>query len=408
MDRRLIPVLATVLIDGMGLALVVPVLPGLLRSVGHLSDLSWLFGAFLGLYALMQFLASPLLGTASDRFGRRPVLLLSLAGAVADYLFMALAPSLALLFLGRAIAGITSASLAIASAAVADITPEAGRTRRFGQLSAAMGLGFIVGPALGGLVGGYSVRAPFLVAALMAAANLALALLFFRETKPARPAEGLAEEAGAPAPVSLNPLAPLRWALSFPVLAPLLGAFILLCMAGQVPGALWVLYGEDRFGWLPVTTGLSLAVFGLFHALIQAFAAGRISRRWGDRVTLVIGMLADATAYLAIAFATRGTVAFALLPFFCLGGIAMPALQSLLSGRVKGEAQGRLQGVLASLNSLVSSAVPLAISAGYFAARQHGAPGLVWIGGAALYLPCLVLVLGRMANPASRPGPARP
>jgi DHA1 family tetracycline resistance protein-like MFS transporter len=408
MDRRLFPILATVLIDGMGLALVMPVLPGLLRSVGHLHDLGWLFGAFLGLYALMQFLASPLLGAASDRFGRRPVLLLSLAGAVADYLFMALAPTLPLLFLGRALAGITSASLAVASAAVADITPEAVRTRRFGQLSAAMGLGFIVSPALGGLVGGYSVRAPFLVAALMAALNLVLALLFFRETRVANTAEGSAKEGAAQARVSLNPLAPLRWALTFPVLAPLLGAFILLCMAGQVPGTLWVLYGEDRFGWLPVTTGLSLAVFGLLHALIQAFAAGWISRRWGDQVTLIIGMLADATAYIAMAFATRGTVAFALLPLLCLGGIAMPALQSLLSSRAESAAQGKLQGVLASLNSLVSSAVPLVISAGYFATRQHGMPGLVWMCGAALYLPCLLLASGRAARPLPKPDPASP
>ncbi|MDB5440934.1 MAG: tet, partial [Caulobacteraceae bacterium] len=179
-------ILATVGLDAMGIGLVMPIIPRLLREVGHTADLGWRFGAFLGLYALMQFLCSPILGTLSDRFGRRPVLLVSLAGAAVDYVFMGLAPTLALLFVGRAIAGITGANMAVAQAYIADITPEAQRARRFGLFSAVFGLGFIAGPLLGGLLGGVWVRAPFLAAAVLNGLNFLMAVLFLPESNAAR------------------------------------------------------------------------------------------------------------------------------------------------------------------------------------------------------------------------------
>ncbi|MER8443096.1 Tet(A)/Tet(B)/Tet(C) family tetracycline efflux MFS transporter [Mesorhizobium sp. M1066] len=388
MKRAYPVVLMAMALDAVGIGLIMPVLPGLLRQVGHVDDIGWIFGAFLAAYAAMQFLFSPLLGALSDRYGRRPVLLLSLAGAMADYLFMAFAPTLPLLFVGRVIAGITGASMAVASAYIADITPEGRRARSFGQLSAAFGVGFIAGPALGGILGDIWLRAPFLAAAVLNGLNLTLA--FFLLPEPPR-AEGTREA------ISLNPLAPLRWALTFPALLPLIGAFVILGLVGEVGGTIWVLYGQDKFGWNLFTIGISLALFGLFHAGAQGFVAGPIAERWGEKRALVVALGADSTAYVSIALATQGWMAFALLPLFCLGGIGVPSLQSLLTARVGEDHQGRLQGVLASMTSLASVFGPLIISMTYFHTRSVF-PGLVWIAGAALYLLCLPLLSAGLAR----------
>ncbi len=385
MNRSLLAIFATITLDAAGIGLTLPIIPGLLRDVGHVGDLGWRFGAFLSLYALMQFLASPLLGVLSDRIGRRPVLLLSLAGAAIDYLFMAFAPSLILLFVGRAIAGVTASNMAVASAYIADVTPEHMRARRFGQLSACFGIGFIAGPVVGGMLGEVWIRAPFLAAALLNTANLVVTFFLVRESRAAEPA-------GTARP-SLNPLAPLRWALGFPVLLPLIGAFVAFSFIGEIAGTIWVLYGEDRFAWSPVTIGISLAGFGLLHALAQAFLAGPLTERLGEKRALFIGMAADAAAYSLIAVTTVGWMAFLLLPLFCLGGVSMPALQSLLTARVDGDHQGRLQGVLASMTSLASIFGPLAISSLYFASRAVF-PGLVWVVGAALYGVTIPLIAG--------------
>ncbi len=379
-------ILATVLLDAAGIGLVMPIIPRLLREVGHTGDLGWRFGAFLGLYALMQFACSPVLGALSDKLGRRPVLLVSLAGAAIDYVFMALAPSLAWLFVGRAIAGITGANMAVAQAYIADITPEAQRARRFGVFSAMFGLGFILGPVLGGLLGGFWVRAPFLAAAALNGLNFLMALLILPE--PER------ERSGSFDPAAFNPFASLRWAAAFPALLPLMAAFLTLHLVGEVGGTIWVIYGEDKFAWDPWTIGFSLAGFGLFHALAQAFVAGPLAERFGERRAITFGILADAVAYVAIALATKGWMAFLLLPMFCLGAVGQPSIQSLLSRQVGEDQQGRLQGVLASLASLASVIGPVAISQIYFASRGWF-PGLIWTLGAALGLMCLPILLSK-------------
>jgi DHA1 family tetracycline resistance protein-like MFS transporter len=379
-------ILATVALDAVGIGLVMPIIPRLLREVGHTGELGWRFGAFLGLYALMQFLCAPLLGAISDKVGRRPVLLVSLAGAAIDYVFMALAPSLAWLFVGRAIAGITGANMAVAQAYIADITPEDQRARRYGLFSALFGVGFIAGPVIGGLLGEVWVRAPFLAAAALNGLNFAMALFVLPESHKAR--------GGDIDRTAFNPFGSLRWASAFPALLPLLLAFIVLSLVGEIGGTIWVLYGEDRFAWSPWTIGLSLAGFGLFHALAQAFVAGPLAERFGERRALLVGIVADSAAYVALALATRGWMAFLLLPVFCLGGVGQPALQALVSGQVGEDQQGRLQGVLASMASLASVIAPVAISQIYFASRGVF-PGLVWVLGAALYLLCLPVALGR-------------
>jgi MFS transporter, DHA1 family, tetracycline resistance protein len=388
-------VFGTIVLDSAGIGLTLPIFPRLLAEVGHNGDLGWRFGAFLSLYALMQFLFSPVLGSLSDRFGRKPILILSLGGAAVDYLFMALAPTLGLLFLGRAISGITGASGAVASAIITDITPEDQRARRFGQLSACFGVGFIAGPALGGLLGEISVRAPFLAAAALNALNLLLAVALLRETR-----------AGGSFPTdlksSLSPLGSFRWLLNVRRLLPLVGTYVVLALVGEVGGTIWVLYGQDRFSWEPLTIGISLAGFGLFHALAQAFVAGPVAERWGERRAVLIGILSDSAAYVLIALASQGWMAFVLLPLFCVGGIGAPALQSLLTAEVDDSEQGRLQGMLASMTSLASIAGPLLISTLYFQTRGTF-PGLVWICGAALYLVCLPVILSK---PRSRTTPS--
>jgi MFS transporter, DHA1 family, tetracycline resistance protein len=388
-------VLTIIGLDASGIGLTLPILPRLLSEVAHTTELGWRYGAFLSLYALMQFLFSPLLGIWSDKVGRRPVLLASLAGATIDYLFLALAPSLSLLFVGRAIAGITGASQAVASAYISDVTSEAQRARRFGQLSAFQGLGFIAGPLIGGFLGDLWVRGPFVAAAVLNGITFCVTLFLLRE--PARHHHAQQLE------TTLNPIKPFQWALSIPSLLPLLLIYMVFTLIGQVGASIWVIYGADQFSWTPFWIGVSIACFGLGHALAQAFIAGPLAERFGERFTLLLGVFADASASVALGFATRGWIAFALMPLFCLGGIGFPALQSLLTRQADAQNQGRLQGVLASLLSLTSIVGPLGISALYFASRARF-PGLVWVAAASLY----IIMLPPLINLSSKSHTATP
>jgi MFS transporter, DHA1 family, tetracycline resistance protein len=389
-------VLAIVALDFAGIGLTLPIIPRLLSEVAHTGNLGWRFGAFLSLYALMQFIFSPILGIWSDRVGRRPVLLCSLAGAAVDYIFMAAAPSLGLLFVGRAIAGITGASQAVASAYIADVTSEGDRARRFGQLNAVQGMGFIAGPLIGGLLGTVWIRAPFIAAAGLNGITFLVTLLVLRE--PPRHAAAAGDEPhgepyGEPnGEPYVNPFRTFQWAWSVPALLPLLGMFLVFTLVGQVGGTIWIIYGSDRYGWTPFWIGVSIACFGLLHAIAQAYLAGPMTERRGERFALTVGVVADSTASVLIAVASKGWMAFALMPLFGLGAVGLPALQSLLSGKVDAQKQGRLQGVLASITSLASIVGPLAISSVYFAYRAKF-PGLVWIAGAALYLLTIPILL---------------
>ncbi len=386
--QALAAVYATVTLDAAGIGLVMPMLPRLLRETDHGAGLGWRYGGFLAVYALMQFVCAPLLGALGDRYGRRPVLLAALAGAALNYLSMAFAGAFVWLFLGRLVAGICGASVSVASACIADMTPEAQRARRFGQLSACFGAGFILGPALGGVLGDWSLRAPFAAAAALATLNLAFTALVLPESH--------RERASAEA-VTLNPFAALRWLGAFPALAPLLAAYVIFALVGEVGGTVWVPYGEDRFGWSGVSIGLSLAGFGACHALVQAWLVGPLTERCGSLRALWLAMGADAAAYVLIAWATHGWMAWLLLPLFCVGGIGAPTLQALLSAQVDGERQGRLQGTLAGMSALASVIGPLAISAVYFHSRASF-PGLIWILGAMLYALCLPMLRAGMSS----------
>lgn len=391
MHKPLFVILAAVTLDAIGIGLIFPILPKLLREVGHVSDATVLLGVMLALYSLCQFLFSPILGVLSDRFGRRPVLLVSLAGAAIDYLVMAFAPQLWLLVIGRAIAGITSANMAVATAYITDISTEDERARRFGLFHAMFGIGFIIGPVLGGVLGDYWVRAPFIAAAVLNAANFTLALLVLPESRPGQPGAKFDLD-------TLNPFKPLKWALTFKALIPLMAIFVIMNFVGTMYGVVWALFSEDQFQWNGMMIGLSLGAFGVFHAGAQAFLTGPVVARIGERWALIVGMSFELLALVILGIATQGWVLFALAPIFALGGIGMPALQSLITSQVGSDKQGQLQGVLASLVSLASVIGPLFYSFVYFEIR-HQWPGLIWIVGAGIYLLALPLMLGIRRRP---------
>ncbi|MFT7722729.1 MAG: Tet(A)/Tet(B)/Tet(C) family tetracycline efflux MFS transporter [Roseateles sp.] len=390
-NRALTVILMTLLLDAVGMSLVLPILPGLLRELAGADATSRHYGALLAVYAAMQFLFAPVLGALSDRFGRRPVLLASLAGAAADYVLMALAPSLAWLYVGRVLSGITGASMAVGTAYITDVTPEPERAKRYGQMGAALGLGFVAGPLIGGVLGEWSLRAPFVAAAVMNALNLALAWVALPESNRHRTARL--------AWAKLNAFSALHRLSGRPPLLPLVGVFAVVALVSQVPGSLWVLYGQERFGWSAWVAGLSLACYGALHAASQAFVTGPMVARLGERRALLAGMAADGLGFAGMGVAVAGWMPFALLPLFAAGGLALPALQALLARQVDERHQGELQGTLASLNSLIGIAGPLAATAG-FAATQHAWPGAVWGVAAVVYLLALPLLFSRRARAA--------
>lgn len=398
MNKALAVILTAVVLDSIGIGLIFPILPSLLREVAHHDDISTLYGLMLALYAAMQFIFSPVLGVLSDRYGRRPVLLLSLAGAVLDYVLMSLAPELWMLVLGRAIAGLTSANMAVATAYITDISDEADRARHFGYFHAAFGIGFIVGPVLGGLLGDIWLRAPFMLAALLNAGNFALALFVLPESR-AGDATTRFDFA------NLNPFRPLGWALRFTALLAPMAIFAVINFVGTSYGTVWAMFGEDMFGWNGLMIGLSLGCFGLFHAGTQALLTGPAAARLGERNAFLLGLGCEVAALLVMGFATQGWVLFALGPIFALGGIGMPALQSMTTRQVDADNQGKLQGVLSSLVSLAAIAGPLAFSAVYFAVKAHW-PGGVWVFAATAYLLVLpILFAWPGIRPAASPTP---
>ncbi|SEH57273.1 MFS transporter, DHA1 family, tetracycline resistance protein [Rhizobium tibeticum] len=248
MNRPLIVIFTAIVLDAVGIGLIFPILPSLLQEVTHAEDVAPYIGTMTALYAVMQFIFAPVLGALSDRLGRRPVLLISLGGAAINYLFLAFAPNLWMLLLGRAIAGLTSANISVASAYITDISPEEKRARRFGLFNAMFGIGFIIGPVLGGALGDDWLRLPFIAAALLNACNLLLAFFILSETRtPSREKIDLS---------ALNPLRPLRWVFSVKSLLPIIIVFLIFSATGEAYGTCWALWGSDTFQWNGLWTGL--------------------------------------------------------------------------------------------------------------------------------------------------------
>ncbi|MBN8875342.1 MAG: TCR/Tet family MFS transporter [Rhodospirillales bacterium] len=397
MTKPLLVIYATIALDAIGIGLIFPILPRLIEDVTHAQNVAFTIGVLAALYAAMQFAFAPVLGALSDRFGRRPVLLVSLGGAAIDYVLMALAPSLTLLMVGRAIAGLTSASISVATAYITDISPEDTRARRFGIFNAMFGIGFILGPVLGGVLGDHWLRLPFFAAAFLNAANLLLALFILPESR--APDHGRLELA------ALNPMRPLRWALSMRSLLPVIATFFVLSATGEVYGVCWALWGHDVFGWNGFWIGLSLGTFGVCQALAQAFLPGPAVRLLGERGAILMGIGGACGALTVMAFATQSWVVFALMPVEALAGIGTPALQSLATRLVDDERQGQFQGVLASAMSLASILGPLVFSTIYFAVRDDW-PGAIWLSALvvnALAVPLVMSLRFRAAASVAAP-----
>lgn len=400
MNRPLLSIYATVALDAVGIGLIFPILPALLRDVSHNTNVALCIGLLAALYAVMQFIFAPMLGALSDRLGRRPVLLLSLSGAAINYLFLAFAPNLWLLFVGRAIAGLSSANMSVATAYITDISPPETRARRFGLFNAMFGAGFIIGPVLGGALGDHWVRLPFIAAAVLNAGNLILAVFVLpesRKTKSRKP------ESRQPAKTRvdfdmLNPLQPLR-GLSMRGLWPFVCLFFVFSTTGEAYGVCWALWGRDAFHWNGLWIGLSLGAFGLCQTLAQAFLPGPAVKWLGERRAVLTGVAAAIGALIVMALARHGWIVFAIMPVFALGGIGVPALQSLASRQVGEDRQGQLQGVLASTVSLASIVGPLAFSNLYGLFGAHW-PGAVWLSVVAVYVVTIPLIIGLPLPPS--------
>ncbi len=387
MNRKasLLFIFATIAIDSIGLGIVIPVLPDVIRKFTQEEvSVARIYGYFIAVYAILQFFASPLLGGLSDRFGRRPVLLLSLLGAAVDYAFMAFAPTLPLLFLGRVIAGISGASYTVASAYIADISDDSNRSKNFGVMGAGFGLGFILGPAIGGLIATYGTHFPFLAAAAFNLLNFLFGLFVLPESLPKERRRVIAWSA-------LNPFRALRNTLHLRAVRGLLWVHLLFQLAGQTHPSIWTIYTEHRYGWSVAQVGLSLAVVGLLSAISQGALTGLIVQRLGERRTLIYGCLGEAVGFLLLGLATQGWMLYVVLAFSSVFWAGQPALQSLISREAPPDAQGELQGTLMSITNLTGVANPLVMTTLFSLTSQPGvAP---YVPGSPYLLASLMLWL---------------
>lgn len=344
----------TIVLDSMGIGIIMPVMPDLIREVGNmdLSQAALWGGALTAAYAVNQFLFSPTLGSLSDAYGRRPVLLVALLVMALDYLVMALAQSMWLLFLGRIVGGITAATQSTASAYMADISSDEDKAKNFGLLGAAFGVGFILGPMLGGLLAEYGSRAPFYAAAVLALINMLFGYFILPETVTdsiRRPFDWKRS----------NPFGAFKQMQKLPGMIPMLAVFLLLSIAFFVYPAIWAYFGRAQFGWDARMVGISLACYGLGVVIIQGALIRMILKRLGERATAMLGMSVHLCTFLIYPFMTQTWHVFAYMPISVFSAVAVPALQGLMSNSVAKNAQGELQGAMASLTAIATIISPL-------------------------------------------------
>ncbi len=368
-------VLVTVLIDMIGIGIILPVLPAMIGSLAgvQVSGASTIGGWLMVSYAAMQFLCGPLLGNLSDAYGRRPVLLLSVAGLGIDYALTAFAPSIAWLFVGRLVAGLFGASYSTANAYIADITAPAERGKAFGMIGAAFGVGFVIGPAIGGLLGEFGPRVPFLFAAGLSLLNLAYGWLVLPETLP--------PERRRPFSLSrANPAGALVALSRHPVVLSFAAVLVLHFLATSAYPAVWAYYTIERYGWTEWQVGLSLATYGIVTAVVQGGLVGPLIRRFGEWRAAVIALSVEAGVAFAYAAATQGWMIYVLLVAGALQNIAMPAINAMMSQRVGPDEQGELQGAVSGLSGITSIVGPLVATQLFGAFTGPAAP--VYLPGA--------------------------
>lgn len=392
MRLPLIFVIATTVIDSMGIGLILPVLPSLLREVADipLADAALYGGVLVTAFAFMQFIFGPIIGALSDRYGRRPIMLISLLVMALDYIVMALAGAFWILLVGRMIGGVAAATQSTAYAFMADISKPEEKAARFGIIGAAFGMGFVFGPLLGGLLAEFGTRAPFYAAAALAALNLVFGYFVMPET--------LKDENRRPLSLArANPFGAFKNVSASPLLRRLLVLFFLYQVAFMVYPSIWAYYTEARFGWEPRMIGLSLAAFGIAMAIVQGGLIRYILRWLGDRGTILYGLAFNFFAFIILAFVESGFLAIIFIPLTALGAVVTPAVQGMMSRATSDNSQGELQGVLSSTSALATIISPLIMTQIFAAfAREDAAyflPGAPFLLSMVLMVLCAVVFL---------------
>jgi DHA1 family tetracycline resistance protein-like MFS transporter len=382
----------------LALGIIIPILPGLILDFkgGNSANAASIYGWFGVTFAAMQFFFAPLLGALSDRFGRRPLILLSNFGLGFDYILMALAPSLGWLFLGRVIAGMCTASFSIPNAYIADVTLPEKRAAAYGMIGAAFGLGFIVGPAFGGLLGSVNPRLPFWVAAGLSLANALYGLFILPESLP--------PDKRAPFEWKrANPVGALRMLTKYPAVMTISAILFLSYLAHEVLPSMWVLYTDFRYHWDTRMVGLTLGVVGIFSAVVQGSLVRPIVGRFGERISLLFGLTCGALGFAAYGLASTGILFMIGFPFGALWGLAGPAAQALMTQRVDASEQGKLQGALAGLRGISGMLGPVLFT-GVFAYSIGGSaplplPGMPFLLASGLLGIAVLLSIGVAKRP---------
>lgn len=401
MNKRLATtfILISVMLDSMGIGLILPVMPDLIQEVeGQGIGQAAVWGGILAtIFAAMQFLFGPTLGSLSDRYGRRPVLIISLVIMAFDYVLMALAHTIWFLIIARLIGGITAATQSTSAAYMADISEPHEKAANFGLIGAAFGMGFVLGPLLGGLLAEFGTRAPFWAAAFLAAANAIFGYFILPETVTDKIRRPFAWRRA-------NPLGAFRNIGTLPGLKKLLLITFVYTIAFFVYPGVWAYFGAERFGWGPGMIGLSLGVFGVGIALVQGLLIKPIINRIGERRAVILGLSIDVLAFVALGFITNGWVALALTPLTALGSIAGPALQGIMSRTASDDQQGELQGTVTSINAVATILAPLMVTQTFWYFTSQTAP--FYLPGAPFLLSA-VLTIGCIFVFVQTPRPKR-
>ena len=376
-------IFVTLLIDVIGFGIIIPVMPKLIMQMVHVdvSDAAEYGGWLLVAFAIPQFLFSPLMGNLSDRFGRRPILLASLFGFCIDYLFLVFAPSIEWLFIGRIIAGLMGASFTTAAAYIADVSEPEKRAQNFGMIGAAFGLGFIVGPFLGGELAKFGVRAPFIGAAVLTFVNWLYGFFILPESL-------TPENRRAFDWKRANPVGSLKFLVRYKVILGMVASIVLVYIAAHAVQSTWAFYTTARFGWAESMVGRSLAVVGLLVGIVQGWLIRFILPKLGQERSIYVGLAIYAVGFFLFGIATEGWMMFVFLIPYCLGGICGPALQGVMSAQVPPTEQGELQGAMTSLMSLTSIIGPALMTWIFAHTSKVGDtlyfPGAVMMAGAVL------------------------
>jgi DHA1 family tetracycline resistance protein-like MFS transporter len=398
-------IFGSALINAISFGIMIPILPNLIKQFtgGDTAAASEWNVLFSTVWGAMQFVCGPILGMLSDRYGRRPVLLLSISGLFVDFLFMAFAPTLAWLFVGRVLNGVTASSFSTANAYVADITEPKDRARNFGLMGSAFGFGFVIGPTLGGILGDISLRLPFILAAALCLVNALYGLFILPESLPTERRTASVNWARA------NPVGSLRFLRERPQLGGLAVVGFLFQLGFTVLPAIFVLYSGYRYHWTPGILGLTFLATGVSQITVQVFIVGPVVNRVGERGAVLLGLGAGALALLIYALAATGWAYMAGVPFFALTGLVNPGLQGLMTRRVGPQHQGQLQGVFQSFQGIASVVGPPLFGLTFaWAVRNDAAlhqPGLPILISSILFVAAFILSV-RVATPAPATAPA--